>query len=222
MSPAGRHRLARRGLLSAVVGVSACVVVAASVLAFASRSTHLVAVLTAPQTSVSSTATCPAGQHVLFGGFDVSMRETTGFATGMRRTASDAWTVDADNLGRIVGDEGFEPSPIGVSSFVYCGFGAVPSKATSTVELRYPRRSFGSTTAQFPAGTVVVARGFASTPESTVAVTELERVVSDPGACRGTSPFYPHMTDTLWSHSPLSPTADPARLRNSCRRRSTP
>jgi len=116
---------------------------------------------------------------VRFGGFDLSQKETTGFATGMRRTASNAWTVDAYNLGRIVLNEGFQPSPIGVSSFVYCGFGPVPSKATSTVELRYPRRSSGSVTARCPAGTVVVAGGFASTPQSTVEVTDLERVAAD-------------------------------------------
>jgi hypothetical protein len=160
--------------LGAVVGALACVVVAAPVLAFTSRSTHLVAVSTAPQTPVSSTATCPAGQHVLFGGFDGSQN-----ATGMRRTANDAWTVDAYNVGTLNVYKGFEPGPISVSSFVYCGFGAVPSKATSTVELRYPRRAFGSATARCPAGTVVVAGGFASTPGSTLGVTDLERVAAD-------------------------------------------
>jgi hypothetical protein len=121
---------------------------------------------------------------VLFGGFDVSRpkpdrKDQTGFATGMRRTASNGWTVDAYNIGNIEYPAGFEPSPISVSSMVYCGFGPVPSKATSTVELRYPGRVYGSATARCPAGTVVVAGGFASTPRSIVAVTGLDRVAAD-------------------------------------------
>ncbi|MGO9874061.1 MAG: hypothetical protein ACLPVY_09705, partial [Acidimicrobiia bacterium] len=157
-----------------------CVVFAAPVLAFTSRRTHLVAVMAAPHKPVSSTATCPTGQHVLFGGFKVAEQQATGFVTGLRRTANDAWTVDAYNLGAINTYTGFASSPIGVSSFVYCGLGAVPSKATSTVEIRYRSgRPSGSATARCPAGTVVVAGGFASTPGSTLFVTDLERVASD-------------------------------------------
>jgi len=159
--------------LSTAVAVLACVVVAAPVSAFVSRRTH-VAGESAPETYVSSTATCPSGQHVLFGGFDGS---SPGLATGMRRTASNGWTVDAYNPGNPENGT-FEPFPIKVSSMVYCGFGPVPSKATRTVELRYPGRVFGSVTARCPAGTVVVAGGFASTPQSDVAVTGLDRVAA--------------------------------------------
>lgn len=75
-------------------------------------------------------------------------------------------------------DLGNRAPPIGVSSMVYCGFGPVPSQATSTVEMGYRRRDFGSATARCPAGTVVVAGGFAST-HAVIAVTALERVASD-------------------------------------------
>jgi hypothetical protein len=186
--PLGRRQFARRGLLSAVVGGLACVLAAAPVLAFTSRSTHVVGA-SAPQTPVSSTAICPTGQHVLFGGFDVDPNNPTDLATGMRRTASDAWTVDAYNLGKIVLDAGLEPSPISVSAMAYCGLGPVPSKATRTVDLRYPSQVFGSATARCPAGTVVVAGGFASTPQSLLAVTGLERVVADEWRVSAYLPF---------------------------------
>ena len=89
MASAGRCRLVRRGVLSAVLGTLACVVVAAPVYAFVSRRTHVSAVPPSAEEAVtfgSSTATCPAGQHVLFGGFD-------GGEAGMRRTADNRWTV---------------------------------------------------------------------------------------------------------------------------------
>ena len=167
-----------------LVGALACVVVAAPVFAFVSRSTHMTAVR-APLTVASSTATCPAGQHVLFGGFDVSpprsgRRNQSGIATGMRRTANDRWTVDAFNAGEPTAKGVIGPSPpLSVSSMAYCGFGPVPSKATSTVQIRIGRRASGSATARCPAGTVVVAGGFASTAHSLVAVTGLERVAAD-------------------------------------------
>jgi hypothetical protein len=174
MSPPDQCRLARRGLLSAVLGAFACVVVAAPVYAFASRRTHVAIVPPADTIATtafgSSTATCPTGQHVLFGGFD-------GGEAGMRRTANDRWTVDTFNLP--VPD--VSPSSISVSSMAYCGYGPVASKATSTVEIRYrsPSPASGAATARCPAGTVVVAGGFASTPHSVVFATGLERVAAD-------------------------------------------
>ena len=170
MSSPGRYRLIRLGLLSAVVGGLACVVVAAPVSAFVSRRTHVTNVpVDGPVTFGSSTATCPTGQHVLFGGFD-------GGYTGMRRTASNRWTVGAFNLGIPAAS-----APFSLSSFVYCGYGPVPSKATSTVTIRYrsPGRASGSATARCPAGTVVVAGGFATTPHSVAFVTGLERIAPD-------------------------------------------
>ena len=162
MSSTGRNRLVRRGLLSAVVGVLVCVMVAAPVSAFVSRRTHVV-ILPAGASFGSSTATCPTGQHVLFGGFKNGLE-------GMRRTASNRWTVYASL------------SPLSLSSFVYCGYGPIASKATSTVEIRYRAdidQASGSATARCPAGTVVVAGGFATTPHSVVYVTGLERVAAD-------------------------------------------
>jgi hypothetical protein len=171
MSSAGRCRAARRGLFSLVVGVLSCVVIAAPVSAFVSRRTHVEIVpLDGSVSFGSSTATCPSGQHVLFGGF------RNGVA-GMRRTASNRWTVYAFKY-----DVPPDSSPLSLSSFVYCGYGPVPSKATSTVEIRYrPDRddASGSATARCPTGTVVVAGGFATPPHSTVLVTGLERVAAD-------------------------------------------
>jgi hypothetical protein len=184
MSSAGRYRLGRRGLLSAAVAVLACVVVAAPVSAFVSRATHITIV---PDTIVpdlppptygsywvnfgSSTATCPTGQHVLFGGFKWGM-------SGMRRTASNRWTVYGWNFSIFL--EGANNSPLSMSSRAYCGYGPVPSKATSTVVIRYRSdRESGSATARCPEGTVVVAGGFATTPNTVVAVTGLERVAAD-------------------------------------------
>jgi len=175
MFSAGRYWLARRGLLSALVGVLVCAVVAAPVWAFASRSTQ-VAVVPGCGTRCplaifgSATATCPSGQHVLFGGFK------NGFA-GMRRTANNRWTV----YGEIFGSPSGAVS-IGLYSMAYCGYGPVPSKATSTVVVRdigSDRYESGSATARCPAGTVVVAGGFATTPGVAVMVTALERVAAD-------------------------------------------
>jgi len=160
--------------LSAVVGVSVCVVLAAPVSAFASRRTHVVVVVPPPVTEPtfgSSTATCPTDQHVLFGGFENGM-------AGMRRTAINRWTVYAFKYGSPYPGGS---APLTVSSFVYCGYGPVPSKATSTVEIRHrpDNEASGSATARCPAGTVVVAGGFATTPHSIVLVTGLERVAAD-------------------------------------------
>jgi hypothetical protein len=185
MSPRCRHRFARRGLLSAVVGALACVVLAAPVSAFVSRRTHITIVPAVPPvipnqgsgqgtlrvTFGSSTATCPTGQHVLFGGFE-------NVATGMRRTANDRWTAGGFNV--FVDIQGASNTPRSLYSMAYCGRGPVPSKATSTVEIRYRSgRASGSATARCPAGTVVVAGGFATTPHSAVFVTGLERVAAD-------------------------------------------
>jgi len=159
--------------LSAVVGVLACVVIAAPVDAFVSRRTR-VTIVPVPveypnETFGSSTATCPSGQHVLFGGFK------NGFS--MRRTANNRWTVYGSNSAA----PPYGSAPISLSSYVYCGYGPIPSKATSTVEIRYrPGRGWsGSATARCPAGTVVVAGGFATTPHTSITVTDLERVASD-------------------------------------------
>ena len=120
----------------------------------------------------SSTATCPTGQHVLFGGFE-------NVATGMHRTANNRWTADGFNV--FLDIQSASNTPRSLYSMAYCGRGPVPSKATSTVDIRYRsgRASSGSATARCPAGTVVVAGGFATTPHSVVFVTGLERVAAD-------------------------------------------
>jgi hypothetical protein len=104
---------------------------------------------------------------VLFGGFDGGLYG----GQGMRRTANNRWTVDAFNILA----PPFGPFRVSLTSFVYCGYGPVPSKVTSTVELR----GFGSATARCPAGTVVVAGGFAISPHTKIRVNRLERVAAD-------------------------------------------
>jgi len=179
VSSAGRYRFARWGLLIVLIAVLACVVFAGPVSAFVSRATHITIVATpavSTRSSIavrfgSSTATCPTGQHVMFGGFKWG-------TSGMRRTASNRWTVYGWNVAISV--EGANNSPLSMSSMAYCGFGPLASKATSTVEIHYdPSGRVGSATAQCPAGTVVVAGGFATTPNSAVLVTGLERVAAD-------------------------------------------
>ncbi len=141
--------------------MSACVLVAVPAFAYASRSTHTKVITSGKNGPVfgSSTATCPSGQHVLFGGF------SNGVA-GMRRTANNQLTVDGYNLGG---------PPLWLTSFAYCGKGPLATKATRTVIIR----TFGSATATCPAGKVVVAGGFAATRHSVVAVTRLERVAAN-------------------------------------------
>jgi hypothetical protein len=157
MSSWGSLRLLRRGLFITVV-VLACVAVGIPALAYTSRSTHTYVIRSNASGPAfgSSTATCPSGQHVLFGGF------SNGVA-GMRRTASNQLTVDGYNLGG---------PPLWLSAFAYCGRGPLSTKATNTVKVS----SFGTATATCPAGKVVVAGGFAASPHSVVAVTRLERV----------------------------------------------
>jgi hypothetical protein len=70
--------------------------------------------------------------------------------------------------------------PTALYSMAYCGYGPVASKATSTVVVRNRGyETYGSATARCPAGTVVVAGGFATTPDTVVLVTGLERVAAD-------------------------------------------
>ncbi len=91
----------------------------------------------------------------------------------MRRTANNRWTAYGTNSSPTP----YSGTPIDLSSYVYCGYGPIPSKATSTVEIR--RNRSGSATARCPAGTVVVAGGFATTPHTIIYVYDLERVASD-------------------------------------------
>jgi hypothetical protein len=159
MSSWGRARLLRRGLFISVV-VLVCVSVGIPALAYTSRGTHTT-VIRAGKGPVfgSSTAKCPSGQHVLFGGF------SNGVA-GMRRTASNQLTVDGYNLGG---------QPLWLSAFAYCGHGTVPTAATGSITIS----SAGTATATCPAGKVVVAGGFKASPHTVLAVTRLERTAAN-------------------------------------------
>jgi len=156
MSSWGRARLLRRGLFISVV-VLACVAVAVPAFAYVSRGTHTTVIRASGTTPEfgSSTAKCPSGQHVLFGGF------SNGVA-GMRRTASNQLTVDGYNLGG---------QPLWLTSFAYCGRGPIPTAATGSVSIS----SAGTATATCPAGKVLVAGGFKASPHTVLAVTRLER-----------------------------------------------
>jgi hypothetical protein len=154
--------------LSGAAIVVVCFAVAVPVFAYASRSTHTVTLPPGGRsgpTFGSSTATCPAGQRVLFGGYRYGV-------AGMRRTASNHWTVDSFNLPTPPPSTG---QSLHVTSIAYCGHGALASKATNT---RVIYKS-GSVIAQCPPGAVVVGGGFATTPHSVVLPTQLERVAAD-------------------------------------------
>ena len=156
MTSWGPSRVLRRGLFIFAV-VLVCVAVGLPAFAYTTRATHTVVIRSGKGPVFgSSTATCPKGQVVLFGGF------SNGVA-GMRRTASNQLTVDGYNL---------RGQPLGLTAFAYCGHGTVSTKSTSTVKVS----SFGTATATCPAGKVVVAGGFAATRKSVIAVTRLERV----------------------------------------------
>jgi hypothetical protein len=111
----------------------------------------------------SSTAKCPAGEHVLSGGF------LNGVA-GMRRVTSNEWRVDGYNLGG-----SGNPKSIRLTSYANCGTGPVPEERTKTVEIS----SFGIATATCPSGKVVIGGGFAASPHAVVAITRLERTASN-------------------------------------------
>jgi hypothetical protein len=140
-----------------VVVVLACVAVAVPAFAYVSRDTRKVVIRSGngPQFG-SAAATCPHGQIVLFGGF------TYGVA-GMHRTANNQFTVDGFNL---------RGGPLTVTSFAYCGYGAVPTKATKTIAIS----SAGTVTATCPPGKVVLAGGFAASRHTVLAVTRLQRI----------------------------------------------
>ena len=119
MSSWGRSPLVRRGLFVSVV-VLVCVAVGVPAFAYTNRSTHTYVIRSGKKPMFgSSSATCPSGQHVLFGGF------SNGVA-GMRRTASNRLTVDGYNLGG---------APLWLTAFAYCGHGPVATQATGTVKM---------------------------------------------------------------------------------------
>jgi hypothetical protein len=104
-----------------------------------------------------------------FGGFDGGFMG----GQGMHRTANNRWTTDAFNILASL----YPPFRSTLASFVYCGYGPVPSKATSTVELG--DKAVRGATARCLAGTVVVGGGFAISPHTQVSVRALERVAAD-------------------------------------------
>ena len=150
-----RRRVGLGGGVVVAVIVLICVVLAVPGLAFVSRSVHTVLVPSNSGTDndKSACASCPGGEHVQFGGFASNVA-----TRGMRRSADNQWTVDGLTA----------PSPKGssftgkVTSIAYRAYGPVPLKVT------YSKRITGSggVTATCPAGTVVVAGGFATSPHS--------------------------------------------------------
>jgi len=135
--------------------------VALPAFAYASRSAHTVTIPGGNKNAFrSSTAKCPSGQHVLFGGF------RNGVA-GMRKTATDRWTVDGFNLG---GD------PLDMTSYAYCAKG--PDSATKKTHT-VPIRSAATARARCPTGTVLVGAGFATRDKTVLAVTRVERIGTD-------------------------------------------
>jgi hypothetical protein len=134
----------------------ACGALAVPAFAYASRHARTISVPSGRGPVFrSSTTRCSSGQHVLFGGFKNGV-------AGMRRTTNDRWTVDGFNLGG---------PALKLTSYAYCGYGPVATKATKTVRIR----SVASATAQCPSGKVVLAAGFAAPRNTVLAVTRIQR-----------------------------------------------
>jgi len=148
-------------------------------LAYESRRAHTAVIRGGQQGS--STATCPAGEHVLFGGAagvpPSSEHEAYVLPTGMRRSADNHWTVDGFPLPRFgsVGPPQYVPGRL--RSIAYCGRGPLPSKATNTARFADGRTSV---IAKCPTGTVVVGGGFTTKYRNNGPfISDLERVASD-------------------------------------------
>ena len=164
----GRRRVGLGGGVVAAVIVMTCVVVAVPVSAFVSHRVHTVLVPSYPRTvdDKSASASCPGSEHVQFGGF----ASNTG-VRGMRRSAGNRWTVDG-----LTAATGKTPTFTGkVTSIAYCTYGPVPLKITRSKRIS----GSGAATATCPAGTVVLAGGFATSPHSEVAIQDLERIRAD-------------------------------------------
>jgi hypothetical protein len=160
MSSTGRRRWGRRSLVSALAGIALCVVIAVPVWGYASQRAHTVTIKSGTEPVFkSATVRCPRGQHVIFGGFKNGV-------AGMRRTADDLWTVDGFNLGG---------PPLKLTTFAYCGKGSVPSRYTKRVVVT----SYGTATAKCPAGKVVLAGGFAVSPNTVFAIQRILRIGTD-------------------------------------------
>jgi hypothetical protein len=128
--------------------------------AYGTQRSRTVTIKSGPQPVFrSATARCPSAQNVLFGGY------RNGVA-GMRRSANNEWTVSGFNLGG---------GPLKMTSFAYCGKGSIPKPYTKTTVIT----SYGTATAKCPAGKVVLAGGFRTSPNTVFAVQRLMRVGTD-------------------------------------------
>ncbi len=163
----GPRRLAAFGVLVIIGGIA----VAAPVYAFVSTSSHDVKVHKFARGS--TTATCPKGEHVAFGGV-VAQYQPAGpgpkyvLPTGMRRTADDRLTAYGFNNSRAT--EGH------LTAVAHCDRGNVPTAVEKSQLL--PGGEGGSVVATCPAGTVVVGGGFDTYggPRQINLVDRLERV----------------------------------------------
>jgi hypothetical protein len=146
--------------VSAVAVVASSVVVAVPVWAYTSQSSQTVIVKPASKpTFKSATTRCPAGQNVLFGGY------RNGVA-GMRRTADNLWTVDGFNLGN---------GSLRLTSYAYCGKRPAAARYTKRAVVT----SYGTATVKCPAGKVVLAGGFATSPKTVFAVQRMSRIANN-------------------------------------------
>jgi hypothetical protein len=148
------HKIVALTSGTVVVG---CAALAVPAFGFVSRSTHTVVV--SALKNGTSTATCPNGEHVSFGGVIGEFKpppNTTGhpavYATSMHRTAANRWTVTGQSETVGTGSH--------LSAVAYCDPGTVPRRASNTVRL--PGNNAKTAIANCPAGTVVVGGGYSS------------------------------------------------------------
>jgi hypothetical protein len=147
-------------MLVTLAVVCACGVIAVPAFGFVSRSTKSIVV---PKNSTAvATPTCPAGEHVAFGGV---MSQFVGPVTATNPNARFAITTGVHRLGsnpRALTVSAFNPRSSGAryNAIAYCDTGPVPSIVAKTVRLG--ALSTALATVSCPAGTVGVGGGYAS------------------------------------------------------------
>ncbi len=152
-------RRGRQGTIGVPAGVALVVALAVPAFAYSAAATHTVSV--GPRASATSTATCPAGKRVVFGGIagKVTLPVFTAnivFPQDMHMDATGAkWVVRGFN--------GWFTGAGQLTSRAYCSVAAKPSVVAVTAPVG-PRTSglgkIGTATATCPAGKVLVAGGF--------------------------------------------------------------
>ncbi len=149
-------RMVRRAAAAAALGLVAAIALGAPGFAYSSRAGHSVVI--PPLRKASTTATCPKGQHVGFGGVVAPVGKPYGtgslvFATAMRRTASNKLTVTGQSL--------TAKSSSRLTAVAYCARGASAPRVVSK-SAPLPGLVVRTVVATCPVGTIAVGGGYSS------------------------------------------------------------